>query len=141
MRDPSHLACPKYRLAYVAGLDVLYLAQRILKEYRYVPAYLVKLRLVLLTIVEIVAYCICLIPLRIALIARVLNGIIHNELLQRVQHQVIEAVLPMIEGGQREDGLGILRKGPLAQAETGDEAGIQEAEDDQHVECELNLFS
>jgi hypothetical protein len=96
---------------------------------------------VLLTIVEIVGHCIRFIPLRIALIARVLYGIILNELLQRVQHQVVEAVLPVIEGGQGEDGLGILRKGLLAQAETGDEARIQEAEDDQHVECELDLFS
>jgi hypothetical protein len=47
----------------------------------------------------------------------------------------------MIEGGQGEDGLGILREGLLAQAETGDEAGIQEAEDNQHIECELDLFS
>lgn len=135
MCDPSHLASPEYRLAYVARLDVLYLVLRVLKEYRYVSAYLIKLRLVLLAIVEIVGHCIRFIPLGIALIARVLNGIILDELLQRVEHQVIEAVLPVIEGGQGEDCLGILREGLLAQAEAGDETGIQEAEDDQHVQC------
>lgn len=101
MCDPCHLASPEYRLAYVARLDVLYLVLRVLKEYRYVPAYLVELRLVLLAIVEIVSHCVGFIPLGITLIARVLNGIILDELLQRVEHQVIEAVLPVIEGGQR----------------------------------------
>ena len=96
MFDPSHLTCPEYRLAYVARLDVFYLTLCILKEYRDVPAYLVELCLVLLTISEIVSHCIRLIPFRIAIIAHVLNGIILNKLLQRVEHQVIKAVLPVI---------------------------------------------
>lgn len=53
------------------------------------------------------------------------NGIILDELLHCVKHQVIQAVLPMIESGQIVKGLRIVLESLLAKVEADEEAGVQ----------------
>jgi hypothetical protein len=78
----------------------------------------------LLTIADIVRDCVGLLPNCVFLESFKFYAPILNELFQRVEHQVVEAVLSMIEGGQSEDRLGVLRKSLLPNAETGNETGV-----------------
>lgn len=95
----------------------------------------------LLAIGDVVGYCISLLPNIIFFKTFKFYGSILNKLFQRIEHQVIEAVLPMIEGSQSEDRFGIFRKSLLSYTKTCNKAGVQESEDYQNVECKFDLFS
>jgi hypothetical protein len=55
-----------------------------------------------------------------------LYGVVLYKLLNCIQQEIIQAVLPVIEGRESKDRLGILREGLLADAKAGYQARIQE---------------